>query len=208
MVTTPHSISEAPAVEAARTESRATGLGPRFLAYLIDSAILLGFILSFFALAGLILLLSSDLGDSDASDEAYYAFMGVFIGGTTVAWSVFNLALSLWRQQSTGQYLIGLAVRPEPGSTITSRRSLLRWFALHPLLYHPLLIPIWALFAAIAVSLTLSQLVLALTLGLVALCIVAPVVSLVAVLTDRDGRALHDRIAGTVVIAIADNRAR
>jgi uncharacterized RDD family membrane protein YckC len=169
---------------------------------LIDSAVLLGFVLACFALAGLVLWLSSDLGQNDPPDEAYYAFMGVFIGGTLIGWSAFNLALIIWRQQSIGQYIIGLRIGPDGGPAITPGQAVLWWCALHPLFFHPLLIPVWALFAAIAVSLTLSQIVLALTLGLVTLCVVAPLVALITVLLDREGRSLHDRIAGTLVTTI------
>ena len=175
-------------------------MSARVSAYLIDSVVLLGFILAFFAVAGLVLWLSSNLGEKDPPDSAYYAFMGIFIGGTVIAWSLFNLALAFWRGQTAGQYITGLRVVSEDSGSISMGRTLVRWFALHPLLFHPLLLPVWALFAVIAVSLTLSQFVLALTLGLVALCVVSPIAALAAVLFDSDRRALHDRIAGTIVV--------
>jgi uncharacterized RDD family membrane protein YckC len=201
MVSTPRSLSAEPALaETARATAKAARLGVRLSAYLIDSVVLLGFILAFFALAGLVLLLTSDLGREDPPDSAYYAFMGVFIGGTVIAWSAFNLALARWRGQTAGQYVAGLRTVSEDARPMSRGRLLARWFGLHPLLFHPLLIPVWALFSAIAVSLTLNQVVLAITLGLVALCIVAPLAALVAAAFDRDRRALHDRLAGTIVV--------
>ena len=201
MVSTPRPLSAEPATGGAvSSPTQAASLSARFSAYLIDSVVLLGFILAFFAIAGLVLLVSSDLGAEDPPDLAYYAFMGIFIGGTVIAWSAFNLALALWHGQSAGQYIAGLRVVSEDTGRVTARRRLLRWFALHPLLFHPLMISIWAPFAAIAVSLTLSQLVLALTLGLVALCIVSPVAAVVAAVVDGERRALHDRVAGTMVV--------
>ncbi len=206
MVSTPRPFSAEPALaEPARATSKAARLGVRISAYLIDSVVLLGFILAFFALAGLVLLLASDLGREDPPDSAYYAFMSVFIGGTVIAWSAFNLVLVGWRGQTAGQYVAGLHVVSEDARPLSAGRLLVRWFGLHPLLFHPLLIPVWALFSAIAVSLTLNQAVLAITLGLVALCLVAPLAALVASALDRERRALHDRLAGTFV-AYADER--
>jgi uncharacterized RDD family membrane protein YckC len=201
MVSTSGSISSEPVrAETTASITPAARLSVRLSAYAIDSVVLAGFILAFFALAGLVLLLSSDLGKNDPPDSAYYGFMGVFIGGTIISWSIFNLGLARWRSQSAGQYIAGLRAISIDGQPVSSGRLLTRWFGLHPLLFHPLLIPVWALFAAITVSLTLNQAVLALTLGLVALCIVAPLAAIVAVLFDSEGRALHDRLAGTIVV--------
>ena len=202
MVSTPQRLNAEAATQAVPVPTRAAPLSIRISAYLIDSVVLLGFILAFLALAGLVLWLSSNLGAEDPPDSAYYAFIGIFVGGTVMAWSVFNLALAFWRSQSAGQYMTGLRVASEDGQTLSPARMLIRWFALHPLLFHPLLIPVWALFAAVAVSLTLNQFVLALTLGLVALCVVAPVAALGAALLDRDRRTLYDRVASTVVVSV------
>jgi hypothetical protein len=182
-------------------------IGVRALAYLIDSGALLGFVLAFFALAGLILWIASDLGKEDAPDAAYYAFIGVFIGGTLIAWSVFNLVLCWWRGQSVGQYIVGLSVVDVAGERPSGSKFVLRWLALHPLLFHPLLIPVWALFSALTVSLTLSDIVLGLTLGLVALCILAPAVALVSAAIDQEHRALHDRATSTMIAVGRDNAA-
>jgi uncharacterized RDD family membrane protein YckC len=205
MVTTPRSVAPgASTTDTAATPHKGIALRARASAYLIDSVVLLGFIMAFFAMAGLILLLASDLGDEDPSDAAYYAFIGIFIGGTLIGWSVFNLALSLWRGQSPGQYMVGAHVVSEDGGRPTASQIVVRWLSLHPLFFHPLLVPVWGLFAAIAVSVTLSQAVLALTLGLVALCIVAPAVALITSLADPAGRALHDRVVRIIVATIEE----
>ncbi len=177
----------------------AAPLGLRTSAYLIDSMFLLGFVLAMFTVAGLVLWISSDFGANDPPDAGYYSFIGIFIGGTLLSWSVFNLGILTLRGKTPGQYLIGLQVTSEDGQRASMGRQLIRWSALHPLLFHPLLIPVWALLAAIAVSLTLSQIVFGLTLGLVALCVVAPVTAVVSAVLDHEGRALHDRASGTFV---------
>ncbi len=202
MVSTPQPLSAGAPAASTRFATKGASLSARFFAYLIDSVVLLGFVLAFLALAGLVLWLSSNLGKEDPPDSAYYAFIGIFIGGTIISWSVFNIVLMLWRRQTAGQYIAGLRIVCADESTPSTGQTLLRWFALHPLLFHPLLIPVWALFAAITVSLTLSQFVFAVTLGLVALCIVAPAAALVAALLDRDRRSLYDRASGTIVIPV------
>ena len=182
--------------------ARVAHLHARISAYLIDSVVLLGFILLFFACAGAILLFSSDLGQNDPADSAYYAFIGLFMGGTLVAWTAFNVGLTLWRGQSAGMYIVGIRMVGEDAPALTRSRALVRWFGLHPLLFHPFLLPVWALFSFIIVSLTLSKLVLVITLALVLLCVVSPVAGLATMLLDPDRRGLHDRLAGTLVVQL------
>ena len=186
--------------EATHTALRPARLNARISAYLIDTAVLLGFILVFFVIAGLVLLLNSDFGNEDAPDSAYYAFMSVLLGGTIIGWTLFNVALTAWRGQTVGKYVIGIRTLSADDAALTAGRACLRWFVLNPMLFHPLLLPIWATFALIATFLTLSQVVLVLTLAVLFLWILAPVVALVTVLIDPARRALHDRLAGTIVV--------
>ena len=177
-------------------------LNARISAYLADSIILLAFILPFFVIGGAVLLFSSDLGSNDAPDAAFSAFLAILLGGPLLSWSAFNLALMRWRGQSMGMYIIGIRAVAEGGAPLATRTVLLRWFGLHPLLFHPFLLPIWAILAFYSVSITLSQIVFVITVALVLLCVVAPVASLLAMAVDSNRRALHDRLAGTLVVHI------
>jgi uncharacterized RDD family membrane protein YckC len=172
----------------------------RIVAYLVDSVILLSFILLFFVIAGLQLLLSSDFTERDAPDSAIYAAPAIVLGGTMIAWSCFNLALLRWRGQTTGQYVAGIRVRRQDGSPPSRRQIVLRWLLLDPLLFHPLLAVIWFVDVVVVVSLTLSEAALVAGLFFVFVCLIAPLVALVSVLADKERRALHDRLAGTVVV--------
>jgi uncharacterized RDD family membrane protein YckC len=178
----------------------AARLNARLSAYLVDSAVLFAFILVFFVIAGSILLLKSDTGKQDAPDSAYYAFIAVLIGGTIISWSLFNIAMDAWRGQSVGKYLVGLRAVGDEGRPRTPARAVLRWFGLSPLCFHPLLMPLWGLFGLLAVELTLSQAVLVVMLAVLFLWVLSPAVALVAVLLDPSRRALHDRLAGTMVV--------
>ena len=190
---TPAALATAMARPVAQLRARVT-------AYLVDSIILLAFILIFFVLGGLELLIADSRTDGDPSDAAFYAFVAISLGGSLLAWTAFNLALMRWRGQTTGMYVIGIKIVGEDAAALTTGRMLLRWFGLHPLLFHPFFLPVWLIFSFLVVSATLSQLALVITLALALLCLVSPAVSLLTALIDPERRALHDRLARTLVV--------
>ena len=175
-------------------------LNARVSAYLVDSVLLIAFILVFIVIGGSVLLLASDLGKGDPSDAAYYGSITVFLGGCIISWSAFNLALMRWRGQTAGMYVIGIGTVSVDGRGLTTRQTLLRWFALHPLLFHPFLLPIWAILSLLLVSYTLNAAVLVVTLALALLCLLSPAASLLTLSLGTDRRAPHDRLAGTFVV--------
>jgi uncharacterized RDD family membrane protein YckC len=187
---------------AARAVRPVANVGARISAYLIDSVILLAFILVFFVIGGSVLLFTGDFGEGDPPDSAYYAFLAIFMGGTLIAWSALNLWLLRWRGQSAGMYVVAIRTVGEEATGLTVGQTLRRWFGIHPLLFHPFLLPVWAVFSLLVVSITLSQIVLVVTLALVLLCVIAPLASLVALIADPERRALHDRLARTRVVHI------
>lgn len=172
----------------------------RISAYLVDSAILLSFILTFFVLAGLQLLITTGWGDSDPSDAAIVAFIAIVSGGTLLAWSALNVALLRWRGQTTGMYVIGIRAVGEDGGTLSAQQALLRWFALHPLLLHPFLVPLWAVLLLLSVDFALSRGGFVIASALALLAIASLVVNAALVFFGDGQRALHDRIARTQVI--------
>ena len=190
-----------PAVASQKAPTRPVArLNARISAYLVDSVILFAFILVFFVIAGLQVLATTDWGQDDPSDASLAAFIAILSGGTLLSWTVFNMVLMRWRGQTAGKYVIGIRTVAEDGPTLTTQRALLRWFGLHPLLFHPLLLPVWGILSLLVVSLTLSQIVLVVTVALLLLCLVSPAASLVSIALDTERRALHDRLAGTFVV--------
>ncbi len=175
-------------------------LRARISAYLVDSVILLAFILVFFVLAGLELLVADSRTSGDPPDAAFYAFLAIFSGGSLLTWTAFNVALTRWRGQTAGMYVIGIRVVGEDAPALTTGRAFLRWFGLHPLLFHPFLLLVWFVLAALSVSLTLSQLALIVTGALALLCLVSPAANLLIAASDPARRALHDRLARTLVV--------
>ena len=183
------------------TSSRAlAGFCTRLAAYMIDSIVLLVFLLIFFVIGGAVLLFTSDWGKDDPPDAAFSAFISILLGGPLIFWSLFNLLLDRWRAQSIGMYVVGIKATFDGPQGRTVGSVLLRWFGLNPVLYHPLLVPVWALITAYAV--TLSRSILVLTLALVLLCLVAPIVSVVTMALDSDRRGVHDRLARTPVVTV------
>lgn len=177
-------------------------LGARIAAYLIDSIVLLAVLLIFFVIGGAVLLFTSDLGKEDPPDAAFSAFIAILIGGPILFWSLLNLALTRWRAQTAGMYVAGIITTSDEGDVRAPRRVLLRWFGMHPTLYHPLFVPVWSLLAAYATSVTLSRSVLIVTLALVLLCLVVPIAGLAAMALDGERRGIHDRIARTRVVPV------
>jgi len=180
---------------------RLASLSARAIAFAVDSVVLLSFLaLAAFA-AGLQLLIRSEFGDVDAPDSAYYTMLGISVAVVPL-WGALNAALHRWRGQTAGQYVAGIRVVRADGSPPGWGSVIVRLLALHPLLFHPFLAPGWLLVAFIATAQTVSEAVLVVTGALVLLSLVAPVVAAVMVLTDGGRRALHDRVAGTTVVAV------
>ena len=202
MISASKQVAEAPPASVSPKERAwpVARANARISAYLVDSVILLAFILASFVIAGAQILLRSDLGRGEPPDSAYYAFIAILLGGSLLTWTAFNLALMRWRGQTAGMYVVGIRTVSEDATALTTGRALIRWFALHPLLFHPFLLPLWAVFSLLVVSFTLSQVVLVVTLALALLCLVSPAASLLTVLLDAERRAPHDRLARTMVV--------
>jgi uncharacterized RDD family membrane protein YckC len=188
-------IATVPAVSRARLEAR-------LVAFLVDSVVLLSFVLVFLAVAGLQLLIASDFGEKDPPGSSYYAVLAIVMAVIPL-WLAFNVVLCHWRGQTVGKYVADIKVVREDGRRLGLWTSLVRFLPLHPLLFHPFLALLWLLTAAVATSVTLSAAVLVVTLALVFLSLAAPFLATGSVLVDGKRRALHDRVAGTTVVPVS-----
>lgn len=177
------------------------GLGLRSFAFFLDSVVLLAFTLAFAAAALLNIYFRSDNGRGTAPDSANWTAVAILVL-TVPAWLALNLLLGARRGQSVGHYVLGLQIVREDGSDAETSRHLLRLVGLNPLVFHPFLAVSWALLAFMALSIAGNATLLVFAGALCALSVVAPLVAVVAAALDRGRRALHDRIAGTVVIRL------
>lgn len=187
------------AFPAARAASSGASLRARLAGYVVDLVIQAAFLMVFFVIAGFQLLASSDFGEQDPPESAYWAFVSILMG-TLLFWSLFTVGLALWRGQTAGQYVAGLRIRRDDGGKPGLGTLLRWWFGLNPLFFNPLMMAPWLLFAAVAVNLALSRAALVITGGLAFLCLVTPLVTLATALVG-ERRPLHDRLSGTTVVS-------
>ena len=95
---------------------------------------------------------------------------------------------------------MGIRIARSDGGRIGVTRAFARLLLLDPVLFHPLLAVPWALLVVYGTMLTQNTVVLVATATVLLLSIVAAPVALAAILADGRRRALHDRIAGTLVV--------
>ncbi len=169
------------------------------MAFIFDTIILMAFASVFSAVALFQLLARSDFGDVDPPDSAYYTALGIVVA-VIPFWLVFNLWLQASRGQTVGMYIVGIRVARSDGGRLGLLGALWRMLTLNPLLFHPVLGAAWILLAVFATMLTPNWVVLIVTATLALLSLIAPFVALAAVMSDEQRRALHDRIAGTLVV--------
>ena len=177
-------------------------LEARLVAFIFDTIILLAFLAIFAIVAMLQLLARSSFGDADPPDSAYYAALGI-IASVVPFWLVFNVWLQSWRGQTVGKYIVGIRIARDDGGRPGVVRTFARLLLLDPVLFHPLLAIPWALLVVYGTMLTSNTLVLVATLTVLLLSVIAAPVALAAILSDGRRRALHDRIAGTLVVGDA-----
>lgn len=178
------------------------GLEARLIAFIFDTIILLAFLAVFGIVAMFQLLARSSFGDADPPDSAYYAALGI-IAAVVPFWLLFNVWLQSWRGQTVGKYIVGIRIARDDGGRPGIVRTFARMLLLDPVLFHPLLAVPWALLVVYGTMLTSNTLVLVGTLTVLLLSVIAAPVALAAILSDGRRRALHDRIAGTLVVGDA-----
>jgi uncharacterized RDD family membrane protein YckC len=181
---------------------RSAGLEARLVAFIFDTIILLAFAAVFAVIALFQFLVQSNFGEHDPPDSSYYLALGI-IAAVVPFWLTFNLWLQVWRGQTVGKYIVGIRVTRNDGRRLGLVSALWRMLMLNPLLFHPILMIPWALLAIFGTMLTENLVVLIVTVTLALLSLLAPLIALVAVSADKQRRALHDRIAGTLVVQMS-----
>lgn len=177
------------------------GIGPRIVAYLIDSVVLSAFFLVFVAISAVNIYVASDSGKNDPSDgEIWNSVIIALIAVPT--WVAFGLLFDLKRGQSFGKYMTGLKVVGANGRPAGFSKHLVHWLALHPLLFHPVIAAFFALFTWASISFTENTVIYLAGLAATLLCFLAPIVNFVFALGDPQRRGVHDLIAGTKVVRV------
>jgi uncharacterized RDD family membrane protein YckC len=175
-------------------------LRTRIGGYVVDMVILSAVTMVVVVIAGIVLLVATDGATQSDVDNELYAFLAIIGFGVPLAWTALNLFLLMTRSQTGGQYVAGIRLINEDGRRLSPRAALAWWFALNPLLFNWPLAAVVGMPIAAVVALSLSRFTLLAFALLVSLCLVAPIVALLAALVDRQNRGLHDRVAGVVAV--------
>jgi uncharacterized RDD family membrane protein YckC len=172
------------------------GFGSRLVAYVLDWLVAFILVCLFTATAGLILLVASEMGRRDPSDTTIYVALAIVLAVVPVG-ALLTVAGWAWRGVSVGKLAMNLRVVDRRGAPPGVLRALLR-FVVYLLEGLPpaLLVPAAVLAVVLHARAVVVPLIVA---GAVALA--PPVLSAVLVLLDPAHRALHDRVAGTTVVA-------
>jgi uncharacterized RDD family membrane protein YckC len=171
-------------------------LGSRLAALVLDW--LVAFILGcvFLVAAGLYLLVVSDMGYKDASDQAIGVAL-IVVSLTVPIWLVVTLAGYTWHGRSVGKLAMNLRVVDRSGEPPNLWRSIVRLlvyaFEVAPL---TAIAPVAGLALVWRSTSVLTQLLVALGVTLI-----VPALSVLLMVRDRSRRSLHDFAAGTTVIA-------
>ena len=172
--------------------------------YVVDMVIFAAVAMLVLVFAGFLLLWRTNWAEQDPTDPQLYSFVAIMGIGTPLVWTLLNVPLLKARGQTGGQYVAGIRLVTLDATGVTMRQAVTWWFVLNPLLYSwPMgliaAIPLVALFALLASTLSLFL------FALVAfVCIAAPLVAFISGLLDPQNRALHDRIAGTIVVPVPE----
>jgi uncharacterized RDD family membrane protein YckC len=96
----------------------------------------------------------------------------------------------------------GLRLVREDGLALSQRDAATWWFCFNPLLFSWPTAAVTTLPFLLVVSLLLSRGTLAVFFVILTLCVASPVIALASAILDEQNRALHDRIAGTIVVPV------
>lgn len=170
--------------------------------YVVDMVIFAAVTMVVTVIAGLQLLLVTHGATHDPSDAEAYTFLASIGLGIPVVWTILNVAVLRWRQQTGGQYVAGVRVAREDGQALSTRDAFAWWFCLNPVLFSWPAALTTSLPLAFVASLTLSRAGIVVFGIVITLCVVAPLLAIISALLDRQNRTLHDRIVGVVVVPV------
>jgi len=169
----------------------------RLVAFVLDLIVLFSVLALFFAVAFFQVLLRSDFGDVDPPDAAY-DLAAIILMAYLVFLPAYFLVLWAWRGQTVGQMAMAIKVVRRDGRPMGPARAAVRLGGLNflPAIFVASLLALEAAGASEDALIALILVLLLAGLGLMAV----QVVGFLIVPFDRERRALHDRLADTLVV--------
>jgi len=170
----------------------------RLVAFVLDLIVLFSVFALFFAIAFFQVLLRTDFGEKDTPDSAVWAAAILLAIYCFLLLPLYFIGLWAWRGQTVGQMAMAIKVVGRDGRPIGLTRAAVRVGGLNflPLIF---LVSVVSLLAAGTGEDALVTLIW--VLGIVGLVLVAiQVLGCLMIPFDRQRRALHDRLADTLVV--------
>jgi hypothetical protein len=189
-----------PRVARADNAAFAATLRARIGGYAVDMVILSAIAMLASIATLFLFLFVTDNAEHDISTAKTLSCLTPLLFGVPIAWSALNILLLVKRQQTGGQYVAALRLAPESGQPLSMRTAFAWWFGGNPLLYSWPMSGIVGFPLLVAAALVPGDIELAVPLFLIALCLVLPILALATAILDGRNRALHDRIAGVIVV--------
>ncbi len=180
--------AEAETPASPRAVAKLASLEMRAIAFVLDLVILFICVSTFFALGGLVLLLSTNFGDSDPTDQALSAFLYIW-GSSGVIWALLEIVPTTLMGATLGKLIMGLKVVRRTGRPPALWRSIVRFLGY---LLSPMVVTLALLLGL------LSDPTTRLAVLVVAGAIILGGFGMVFVVRGR--RTLQDLLAGTYVI--------
>ena len=170
----------------------------RLVAFVLDLIVLFSVFALFFAVAFFQVLLRTDFGEKDTPDSAIWAAAIILATYCFLFLPLYFIGLWSWRGQTVGQMAMAIKVVGRDGRPMGLVRAAVRVGGLNflPLIF---LVSLVSLLAAGTSEDALVALIWVLViLGLVLMAI--QVLGFLMIPFDRERRALHDRLADTLVV--------
>jgi uncharacterized RDD family membrane protein YckC len=170
----------------------------RLVAFVLDVIVLLAVFALFFAVAFLQILIRTDFGEKDTPDSAVWAAAIILAAYCFLFLPLYFIGLWAWRGQTVGQMAMVIRVARRDGRPVGLARATARVGGLN--LLPPIFVAsLLALPATGASQDVLTAVILVLGLA-AAVLIVIQVVGFLMIPFDPQRQALHDRLAGTVMV--------
>jgi len=170
----------------------------RLVAFVLDLIVLFSVFALFFAVAFFQVLLRTDFGEKDTPDSAIWAAAIILATYCFLFLPLYFIGLWAWQGQTVGQMAMAIRVLGRDGHPMGLARAAVRVGGLNflPLIFLVSLVSLLA--AGTSEDLLVALIWVLVIVGLVLMAI--QVLGFLMVPFDRERRALHDRLADTLVV--------
>jgi len=170
----------------------------RLVAFVLDLIVLFSVLALFFAVAFLQILIRTDFGEKDTPDSAVWAAAIMLATYCFLFLPLYFVGLWVWRGQTVGQVAMAIKVVRRDGRPMGLARAAVRVGGLNflPLVFGASLLALLATGLAEDALIGIIWVLIAAALALMAIQVLGSLM----IPFDQQRRALHDRLADTIVV--------